>query len=302
MSAVVAPVRVVVALATGVACVACSTNRPRGLEASGDARVFLPGVVSSAYSEIRAAPSPDGDTVLWGSTNRPGGPGGWDIWMTRRGADGWSAPVAVAFDTPANEFDPAFSADGRRVFFFSNRDGGLGGDDIWQVDFDPRTAAFGSARNPGAAVNSAGNEWAPSPTPDGRHLLFATDGRGGAGRHDLFVSDARGSEWAPARSLAGDLQTAGDDFDAAWLDGGRALVFARSDDVATLPITLWIADCDALRCTQARPLGAAVNGAGSVLGPSADPRDPGVLLFSGERPDGRGLADILSIRVHAGSR
>src|SRR5689334_1363471 len=93
---------------------ACATKPPHEagarVELDGDASVFLPGVVSSEYSEIRAALSPDGGTVLWGSTNRPGGAGGWDVWMSRRRDGAWSAPVAVAFDTPANEFDPAFAA------------------------------------------------------------------------------------------------------------------------------------------------------------------------------------------------
>ena len=56
---------------------ACATKPSRevAFELDGDASVFLPGVVSSEYSEIRAAVSPDGASVLWGSTNRPGGAG-----------------------------------------------------------------------------------------------------------------------------------------------------------------------------------------------------------------------------------
>jgi hypothetical protein len=52
---------------------AAQPRRESAFVLEGDAQVFLPGVVSSQYSEIRAATSPDGATVLWGSTNRPGG-------------------------------------------------------------------------------------------------------------------------------------------------------------------------------------------------------------------------------------
>ena len=284
--------------ATGALLVACATkpSREAVFELDGDASVFLPGVVSSEYSEIRAAVSPDGASVLWGSTNRPGGAGGWDIWMSRRRDGAWSAPVAVAFDTPANEFDPAFAADGRSVYFFSNRAGGYGGDDLWQAAFDPATATFGTPVNLGAGVNSAGDEWAPMPSADGRTLLFATNGRGGAGRHDLFTSTWRDGAWQAAVPLAGEVNGPGDDFDAAWLDDGRVLVFARSDDVENAPIALWSAVRDGDRYVRAQRLDARVDvDGGWILGPSVDPAHPGILLFSGERAGGQGRADIHSI-------
>lgn len=264
----------------------------------GKARLFLPDVVSTPYSEVRATVSPDGRTVLWGSTNRPGGAGGWDIWMTHKVDGHWTAPAAVSFDTPHNEFDPAFSADGRHVYFFSNRPGGLGGDDIYRVAFDAGRARFGAAEHLGAAVNSAGNEWAPTPSPDGTQLLFATDGRGGAGRHDLFVSDLRDGAWQPAHALPGEVNSTADDFDAAFIAGGRGLVFARSDDVESAPIALWFA----ARGTDGRYLAPVrlddrINVEdGGILGPVQDASDPHRLLFSGQRPGmNRGRADVYSI-------
>ncbi|MBO9664426.1 hypothetical protein [Dokdonella sp.] len=280
-------------LAAALAACAAPAARDVRFELVGESSLFLPGIVSSPYSEVRAAVSPDGRTVLWGSTNRPGGAGGWDVWMSRRDGGRWSEPAAVSFDTAANEFDPAFSADGRTVYFFSNRAGGYGGDDLWQVAFDPATATFGLPTNLGAGVNSAGNEWAPTPSPDGRTLLFATDGRGGAGRHDLFVSTWSDGAWQAAVPLAGEVNGPGDDFDAAWLDGGRVLVFARSDDVDNAPIALWSAVREGERYVDVRRLDARVNvDGGWILGPSTDPSQPGTLLFSGERAGGPGRADI----------
>lgn len=262
------------------------------------ARLFLPDVVSTPYSEVRATVSPDGRTVLWGSTNRPGGAGGWDIWMTRKIGDDWTAPAAVSFDTPHNEFDPAFSADGRYVYFFSNRPGGFGGDDIYRVAFDAAGTRFGAAQHLGAAVNSAGNEWAPTPSPDGTQLLFATDGRGGAGRHDLFVSELRDGAWQPARALPGEVNSTADDFDAAFIAGGRGLVFARSDNVDEAPIALWFAarGADGRYLAPVKLDGRINVAGGGILGPVQDLSDPHRLLFSGQRPDSnRGRADIYSI-------
>lgn len=289
-------------LLAAVALCGCAAQprRESAFVLEGDAQVFLPGVVSSQYSEIRAATSPDGATVLWGSTNRPGGAGGWDIWITRRSRDRWSAPALVAFDTSANEFDPAFGADGRSVFFFSNRAGGFGGDDIWQASFDSASGEFGTPTNLGAGVNSAGDEWAPAPSADGASLLFATNGRGGAGRHDLFVSRWRDGAWQKAGPLPGEVNSTADDFDATFVDGGRVLVFARSDDVENAPIALWSALREGDRYLHAQRLDARVNvDGGWILGPSDDRAHPGMLLFSGVRAGGQGLADIHAIHYRA---
>lgn len=265
----------------------------------GQAQTFLPDRVSTPYSEVRAALSPDGRTILWGSTDRPGGPGGWDIWMIRRDGKGWSAPQPVSFDTPHKEFDPSFSDDGRSVWFFSNRPGGFGGDDIWHVAFDPRNGTFGTAENAGSGVNSAGDEWAPSIGEGGRQLLFASNGRGGGGRHDLFVSTLRDGKWQAAQPLPGDVNTGADEFDAVLLDGGRVLVYTHSENVDQAPVELWSAvrGADGGYHSPAR-LDARINAAdGFALGPALDPTRPGVLLFSGKIPQRNlGKSDIYAIR------
>ncbi|WP_426701976.1 hypothetical protein ACPPVV_02870 [Rhodanobacter sp. Col0626] len=271
------------------------------LQLDGAAAMYLPDRVSTKYSEVRVAISPDGNTVLWGSVDRPSGPGGWDIWMVRRHGATWSAPRPVTFDTTSHDFDPAFSADGRTLWFFSNRPGGQGGDDIWQVSFDPRSGRFGEPSNPGAAINSAGDEWAPAPSPDGTQLLFATNGRGGRGRHDLFISTQRGGAWQNALPLPGDVNTADDEFDATFVDADRGLVFSHSTDADNDPVELWFAARGADGGYRApRQLDERVNVAGSfAMGPAIDPSRPNVLLFSGQRPGmNRGRSDIYAIGFH----
>lgn len=271
------------------------------LQLDGKASMYQSDRVSTKYSEVRVAISPDGSTVLWGSVDRPGGPGGWDIWMLRRHGATWSAPQPVAFDTASHEFDPAFSADGRTLWFFSNRPGGQGGDDIWQVGFDPRSGRFGKPTNPGAAINSAGDEWAPAPSADGTQLLFATNGRGGRGRHDLFISTQKGGVWQQALPLPGEVNTGDDEFDATFVDGGRGIVFSHSTNADNDPVELWFAARGADGGYHVpRQLDGRVNVAGSfAMGPAVDPSHPGILLFSGQRPGmNRGRSDIYAIAFH----
>lgn len=255
------------------------------------------GVVSTPANEIRASVSPDGRLVAWGSPDRAGGPGGWDIWLAERADGRWSDPRPAPFDGEANDFDPMFSADGEWLYFFSNRAGGRGGDDLYRVR---RLAdgGFAAPENLGAGVNSAGDEWAPTPSADGRFLLFASDGFGGAGGHDLFVARWDGRAFVDPRPVPG-LASAADEFDAAWLDAGRGIVFARSTDVDTAPIRLWVAACDGQRYVDPTPLPLSFNAAdGATLGPVVDPSRPGELLVSGRAPAPHaGKLDIYRLRA-----
>jgi TolB protein len=261
---------------------------PRTLLLGEPARV-APGIVSSEFTEIRAAEGADGKLMLWGSTNRPGGAGGWDLWLSRRGANGWSAPQPVPFNSAANDFDPAFSPDGRWVYFFSNRPGGLGGDDIYRVAV--KGEGFGTVEPLGPEVNSKGNEWAPALSPDGATLLFASNGRGGRGRHDLLISRAKGEGWAAATLLSGAINTAADEFDATFLADGRSIVFTRSLNVESERVSLYFSSPDgsgSYGVGTPLPLSGTLRDA-DALGPAVTWRDTSVLLFTaataGSRPD-----------------
>lgn len=254
-----------------------------------------PRTVSIASTEIRAAISPDGARIVWGSPDREGGPGGWDLWQARRDGEAWIDPQPLALNTAAKEFDPAFSADGRWLYFFSNRDGGYGGGDLYRAAVT--ADGYGAAENLGAGVNGAGDEWAPLPSADGTALLFASDGFGGAGGHDLFVARWDGTRWSEPRGVDG-VNTAADEFDGTWIADGRGLVFARSNDADAEPIALWTSSCDGRRWRAPAPLALPFAGGDYVLGPTVDPTRPREMLISAAAPSPRaGGLDIYRIPV-----
>ena len=255
------------------------------------------GVVSTPASEVRGTISPDGQRIVWGSTDRPGGAGGWDLWQASLKDKRWQEARPLPLDTPANEFDPFFSADGRWLYFFSNRKGGQGGDDLYRAAV-LADGSFGAAENLGKGVNTRGDEWAPSVSADGQRLLFSSDGHGGAGRHDLFVAHWDGHGFVDPQPVPG-LATAQDEFDAAWLGDGRAIVFARSTDPATAPVRLWLAQCRQGRYEDAQPLALSFNDeAGTTLGPVVDANKPGELLVSGSaRAPRAGKMDIYRMKA-----
>lgn len=255
------------------------------------------GVVSTAHSEVRGAIRPDGQRIVWGSTDRKGGAGGWDLWQARLIDGRWQQPEPLPINSASNDFDPLFSADGRWLYFFSNRPGGKGGDDLYRAAVQA-DGGYGPVENLGPGVNSRGDEWAPTPSRDGKHLLFASNGFGGAGRHDLFVASWNGRAFVDPKPVPG-VNTAADEFDAAWLGDGRALVFARSNDVEHDPIRLYLAQCDGSRYGEATPLALSFNTAeGSTLGPTVDWNKPGELVVTGSaRAPKAGKMDLYRMKA-----
>jgi len=253
-------------------------------------------VVSTPSSEVRASVSPDGRRIVWGSPDRAGGAGDRDLWQATLHDGRWNDASPLPINTAANDFDPMFSADGRWLYFFSNRAGGFGGDDLYRVAV-LADGSFGTAENLGAGVNGTGDEWAPTPSRDGRHLLFSSNGFG-AHRHDLFVARWDGNAFVDPQAVPG-VNTDADEFDAAWLDDGRALVFARSADVETQPIQLQLAQCAGVRYAGAKPLPLSFNTVdGWTLGPVVDWNKPGELLVSGAAKAPRaGKLDIYRMRA-----
>jgi peptidoglycan-associated lipoprotein len=99
--------------------------------------------------------------------------------------EGWTAPKLVtASDSAAWDGSPAFSKDGKTLYFASDRPGGSGGLDIYRVNMDA-SGRFGNATNMGKAINTAGDEMFPFVGEDGK-LYFASDGHPGLGKLDLF--------------------------------------------------------------------------------------------------------------------
>lgn len=263
-----------------------------GPAAAAEDPVVLPGVVSTAASEIRLAISPDGARMLWGSIGRDAERGQPDIWERHRTAGGWSDPAPAPFNGPGEDFDPAFSPDGRQVYFHSERPGGFGGTDLYVVSLDPDTGVFGAPRNLGPRINSKGDEWAPTPTRDGR-LIFASDGLGGAGRHDVFEARLAGGK---PRNLGPAVNGPDEDFDAALSPDGRTLLFSsgRMDD-GDAKVSLLTSRRTPAGWSPRKPAGvgcgAFVNGAGF------DPADGGRVFYSAACPGGEGRMDIRETRL-----
>jgi hypothetical protein len=133
------------------------------------------GTVNSSVDEYEPRLTADG-TIMVFVRRRPDSESrsNADLFTARWTAAGWSEPLAIDdINSDADELGPEVSADGGRLYFYSNRAGGLGGYDLWVSQNRPD--GWSSPVNLGSGVNTAANEYSPALTPDGSRLFFASN-------------------------------------------------------------------------------------------------------------------------------
>nr|WP_294948464.1 hypothetical protein [uncultured Mucilaginibacter sp.] len=257
------------------------------------AELFMPGLVSTKNAEVKITFSPDGNRMLWGGIDWIEGKTDLDIWQSEKVKGKWTEPARVTFDSDSNDFDPFFAPDGAGVYFFSNRLGGFGGDDIYFVPYNEKTNAYGTPVNVGNFINTPKNEWAPITDVKGEYLIFSSGGHGGFGKQDMFKAKINPSGYGKPMNMGKNINGANDDFDAALLPG-NLLVFTSStgtDEKADL----YIANLN--RKGKAVKLPAQINAAKFwTFGPSINTREPGYLYFSSHHTGSPGRTDIYRIK------
>ena len=122
-------------------------------------------------------------------------------------------PVEIAtIDTADIVGHPTLTGDELVMYFSAERQGGLGGKDIWVATRKSASEPFGRPYNLGENVNTAGDEVFPFLRND-TTLYFSSNGHGGMGGLDIFVTtiDTAGN-WGKAVNLKYPMNSTGDDF------------------------------------------------------------------------------------------
>ena len=153
--------------------------------------------------------SADGLTLLFAS-ERSGGLGGVDLWMTTRASlqDEWSEPVNLGptVNSSFTDWSPSMSADGLMLFFMSNRPGSpYGADeyDLWATARATTGDDWSQPVNLGPRVNSPDIEGGPTISADGMTLFFHGTRPGGPGFVNIWQASL-------TRSTSAGLQEAVD--------------------------------------------------------------------------------------------
>jgi len=102
------------------------------------------------------------------------------------------------------------SADGSKLYFSSNRDGGEGGLDIYVSELD-ENGEWGEAKNLGTSINTPFNEDTPFITLNDSSLFFSSEGHASMGGYDIFESKLIGGIWKTPANLGYPLNTSDND-------------------------------------------------------------------------------------------
>jgi len=170
------------------------------------------GINSESINDGCVSFSPDGKTMVFakGNSGKRKGTNDVDLYIARFRNNAWSDPIMININQPDSwDSAPAFSQDGRTLYFASNRKGGYGGTDIYSAQMDTR-GRFSRVRNLGPEINTTGNENFPYVAEDAK-LYFSSDQHPGYGGLDLFVVK-RANGKTSIENLGQPVNSTGDDF------------------------------------------------------------------------------------------
>ncbi|MBU0675940.1 MAG: OmpA family protein [Proteobacteria bacterium] len=203
--------------------------------------------VNTSGHEIPLGISADGTVLsLFGNYTESLGRG--DIFHVDKTPSGWSS--MNHYPAPINseyfESNAVYTADGKAIFFISERPGGIGEyhakGEYFHGSYGGNTDIYVAVKgandsfeviNLGSAINTPYSEYSPFLHPDGKTLYFSSDGHPGLGGLDVFkttrLSDTSWTEWSVPVNLGKEINTAASDWGYQVATSGEKVYFAVSD-------------------------------------------------------------------------
>ncbi|MBD2699757.1 PD40 domain-containing protein [Spirosoma sp. BT702] len=186
---------------------------------------FSNNVFQGDVNEGTPAFSKDGKTMVFARGNNGKRKGGLDVdlYISRLGdGNAWSQPLRLPIsDSTAWDGSPAFSGDGKTLYFASNRAGGAGGIDLYRTSIDA-SGRFSRPVNMGRDINTPGDEMFPYVAPNAK-LYFASDGHPGLGKLDVFVATRSGGV-TRIENMGQPINSASDDFGLVYTDPNKGFL------------------------------------------------------------------------------
>ena len=163
--------------------------------------------INTPRNEGTCTVSADGRTLIFTACEDRTGLGSCDLYIAQRTGDRWSRAKNLGsnINSRAWESQPSLSADGRTLYFVSDRKGGAGRRDIY-VTQRQGDSTWAPAQNVGTTINTARDEVSPFIHVNGQTLYFASNGRPGFGGFDLYVTE-QDSQWSEPKNLGYPINT-----------------------------------------------------------------------------------------------
>ncbi|MFK7809963.1 MAG: TolB family protein [Saprospiraceae bacterium] len=179
----------------------------------------LEGGINGRYHEGAATFNKQGDVMFFTRNNKKGknqfGKVDLKIYTAKFNDGNWDEieEIEIINGEGFSTCHPTISADGQKLFFASNRNGGYGGMDIYVsylVDGEWQYPV-----NLGPEINTDGNEIFPF-IAQGNKLYFSSDGHDGKGGLDIFqsnwIDETNEEDWTTALNMGLPFNSVKDDF------------------------------------------------------------------------------------------
>jgi Tol biopolymer transport system component len=172
------------------------------------------GFISTHINERDFAMPPDGKEIYF-TIASPRSDFQTIVFCKQLNSGEWTKPEVVSFAGMYSDLEPAFSADGKTLYFASNRpfNGTDTKDfDIWKVTRE--TNGWSTPVNLGAPINTEADEFYPSITKTGNMYFTASYQGQGRGREDIYRAEWKENKYQTPQPLDSAINSKVDEFNA----------------------------------------------------------------------------------------
>lgn len=183
-------------------------------------------LVNSPEHDATSGLSSDGTTMfIFKYKEKDGG----DIYVSNLVGNTWSKPEHLGknVNSKSHESSVSLSYDAKRLYFISDREGGLGAGDIYFSDKDLK-GQWGPAQNVGPSLNTKYGEEGVFIHPDGKTIYFSSKGHKTMGGYDIFKSTFENGKWSEPENLGYPINGPDDDVFFVISGSGHHGYFASS--------------------------------------------------------------------------
>jgi len=187
--------------------------------------------INSSLNEGTCTISADGRKLIFTSCVGRKGYGSCDLYESVRIGDQWTTPKNLGPNVNSAEWEsqPSLSADGRTLYFVSDRRGGIGRRDIW-VSYLDENGEWTRAKNLGKPVNTVYDEISPFIHVNNRVLYFASNGLVGFGGYDIYFSELdTAGQWSAPRNIGSPINNHEDQFSLFITSDGKKGYYSHEE-------------------------------------------------------------------------
>jgi len=165
------------------------------------------GTINTGHNEGAHCISANGKLLFYTICNERNTRGSCDLYISKKEENKWSVPLNLGppLNSVAWDSQPSLSADGKTLYFVSNRRGGYGGKDLWLSKWE--NGVWKEPLNLGPAINTPYDEQTPFIHFDNETLYFSSDGHPGMGKQDIYFSRFLDGQWMKPVNLGYPINT-----------------------------------------------------------------------------------------------